>query len=101
MNIVEFVYFKTSILKKPNAPFIFSNPSLARECYDQLWPELPDFHVTFHECSGLQAIYMTDKARKRLSRILKSRLLDLRLEVDTIRAAIDEIEDAFAASGRG
>ena len=100
MTYEEFLFTKNELLKKPNAPYFFHNFEYSKAFYDELVARTSSFVITYHDMPGFQAVCITDKARKRLSSLLKKQLMDLSVRIDRLKCCIDEIEDSFLASGR-
>ena len=100
MKYDEYLFCRDEILKKPNDPYIFHHPENSKDFYDELVARTSSFVITYHDMPGFQAVCITDKARKRLSSLLKKQLMNLSVRIDRLKCCIDEIEDSFAASGR-
>ena len=100
MKYDEYLLIRDELLMKPNAPYIFHNVEFSKAFYDELVARTASFVITYHDVPGFQAVCITDKARKRLSSLLKNQLWNLSVRIDRLKCCIDEIEDSFASAGR-
>lgn len=95
MTNEDYVLYSEEILNHPNTPHYMSNAGLAKDLFQEMSARLPSFVVTLHVFPSGQAICITVRSRKRLSKELKTLLFKLQNDIDAYKAAIDEIEDAF------
>lgn len=90
MDDFIYSYYKTNMMNDKNNPYTFANKTLAKEIYEKLKSEHID--ASIYDCVGFVYICITNKARRRLLKSMRSVIEASEAEISLYRSAFSAIQ---------